>query len=463
MTPIESLCRQYTCLTNEDISIIEQTTASLQLLANLEDADAFIDCPCSDGDAIVVAEAKPHHVPSSYQKKVAGLIAKPEDEPAVARTMRLGVATKRMKALTQESSCVIQSVEPISNKDRVIGVLIIEKRVDDQSVVDRQHYYRQQSDAQPAHSFPYSLDGGNWLTECINEALMMVDKNGIVVFRNSLAQNLYLELGHVEDVLAQFYESVRLIDVPSLAPGEFSCADVSVGKNFLTVKHIQLDTEDLAFAVMIRDITGIKEQEKELILRSIAIKEMHHRVKNNLQTIASLLRLQIRRSGSGDARKALQEGMSRILSIAATHELLAQNGVDQVNIGEVIVNIKNNTVRYFSRSNLEANILIEGDDFEVDSDVATSIALVINELLQNSLRYAFNDGCDGNIRIIVEKGGLYSQIHVIDDGCGFDVNSVQENRLGLSIVRTLVKDKLRGDLNITSGKGGTAAKFSFKK
>lgn len=262
--------------------------------------------------------------------------------------------------------------------------------------------------------------------------------------------------------MAQSYESVRLTDVPGSASGGFSCTDVSVGKYFLVVKHIQLDTDDLAFAVMIRDITGIKEQEKELILRSIAIKEIHHRVKNNLQTIASLLWLQIRRSESDDARKALQEGMSRILAIAATHELLAQNGVDQVKICEVIVNIKNNTVRFFSQPNLDANVMIEGDDFEVDSDVATSIALVINELLQNSLRHAFSDRRGGSIRIIVEKGGLYSLIHVIDDGCGFDMNSVQENRLGLSIVRTLVKDKLKGDLNITSGKGGTAVKFSFK-
>lgn len=81
MDIIERLCKQFTDLTDEEIGIIKGMSAVLQPLANLEDADIFVDCPAADGDAIVVAEAKPQSVPSSYKKTVVGLLAKPETNP----------------------------------------------------------------------------------------------------------------------------------------------------------------------------------------------------------------------------------------------------------------------------------------------------------------------------------------------------------------------------------------------
>ena len=92
MNVIWSLCRKYTDLSDEEIRIIEHMSETLQPLANLEGADIFIDCPGRDGNAIVVAEAKPECVPSSYKNTVVGLLAKPENEPAVARTFRLGLS-----------------------------------------------------------------------------------------------------------------------------------------------------------------------------------------------------------------------------------------------------------------------------------------------------------------------------------------------------------------------------------
>ena len=465
MDIIQELCKKYTDLTDEEIATIQGMSAVLQPLANLEDADIFIDCPSWDGDAIVVAEAKPSYVPSSYKKTVVGLLARKENEPAVARTFRLGVATKQMKAVTQENGRTIQSVEPIRNAtgDRVIGVLIREQRVDDQRQISERPHLSEQSYERIANALAHMVGSNNWLTECIDEALLMVDKSGVVTFRNSLARDLYRKLGYIDDPLGQPYENVRLVDSwNDMDQSGFSVIETTVGRHSLSIKRIQLDSEDMAFAVVIQDLTWKKEQEKALILKSVAIKEMHHRVKNNLQTIASLLRLQVRRSDNEETRKVLGESMNRILSIATTHELLAQSGVDQVKIGEVILNIKNNTVRYFARPHFDVNITLEGDDFEVDSDIATSVALIINELLQNSLQYAFQDREKGLVRIVVTRGELYSRIEVIDDGSGYDVENVRTDRLGLSIVQTMVKDKLRGTLDVESGPGGTHVTFEFK-
>ena len=350
MDIIERLCKQFTDLTDEEIGIIKGMSAVLQPLANLEDADIFVDCPAADGDAIVVAEAKPQSVPSSYKKTVVGLLAKPENEPAVARTFKLGVATKQMKAVTQERTHVIQSVEPIKNGERVIGVLIREKRADEQRTVSERLHFSSQSYERMANAITHMFDENNWLPECIDEALIIVGHDGMVTFCNSLARELYTRLGFVDDILGQKYENIRLFDTDQAEDTEdgYTAVETLVGQYSLSIKRIQIGSADIDFAVVVRDMTDLREQEKQMLLKSVAIKEMHHRVKNNLQTIASLLRLQIRRTDSEETRQVLIESMNRILSIAATHELLAQSGVDQVKIGEVIANIKGNAVRYFA-------------------------------------------------------------------------------------------------------------------
>ena len=212
MDTIWELCRKHTDLSDEEIRVIEHTSAILQPLANLEDADIFIDCPRRDGDAIVVAEAKPEDVPSSYKNTVVGLLAKAENEPAVARTFRLGVGTKQMKATTQENGCTIQSVEPIRHGNRIIGVLIREKRVDEQHLVSERIHFSEKSYENIASVLTRMVSENNWLTECIDEALVMVDRSGVVTFCNSLARDLYQKLGYVEDLLGQTYENIRLID-----------------------------------------------------------------------------------------------------------------------------------------------------------------------------------------------------------------------------------------------------------
>ena len=459
---IWSLCKKYTDLTDEEIHVIEHMAEVLKPLANLEGGDIFIDCPGREGDAIVVAEAKPDCVPSSYKDTVVGLLAKAENEPAVARTLRLGVGTKQMKAVTQENGNTIQSVEPIRSGQRIIGVLILEKRVDEQRQVSERIHFSQRSFETIAQALSRMVPENNWLTKCIDEALLMVDRSGIVTFRNSLAQELYRRLGYIEDVLGQPYENIRLVAQDGGDEDGYSYVETTLGGQVINIKRIQLNTPEVAFAVIMQDVTWRREQEQALILKSMAIKEIHHRVKNNLQTIASLLRLQMRRTDSEETRQVLGESMNRILAIASTHELLAQSGVDEVMLGEVILNIKNNAMRYFSDPRCYVTITLEGDDFQVDSDLATSVAIVINELLQNSLKYAFRDRSSGQIRIVVEQGKLYSSIEVRDDGVGFDVANTQGNRLGLSIVQATVKDKLRGNLEIESGPGGTCARFDFR-
>ena len=454
---IYQLCRKYTDLSEEEIQVIEMMAGTLQPLANLEAADIFVDCPCRDKDAIVVAEAKPEEVPSAYKNSVVGMLAKEENEPAVERTFRLGVATKYMKARTQENNYTIQSVEPIKYNSRVIGVLIREKRIkEDGEIPEELESY--EAIKEPLN---HMINENEWLTESIDEGLLLVDYKGRVSFRNLCARELFQKLGYVSDILGQKYKNICLTEWSNTPEGADRIKEVRCGNYYLRVRQIPLMNPETKFAVIIRDITWNREQEKNLILKSVAVKELNHRVKNNLQTIASLLRLQARREEKEEIRQVLYESISRILSISATHQLLSQSGEACVSLMEVLENVRRNAVQPFLRSDLSLNLEIVGDDLVVDSEIATSVALAVNELLQNSMKYAFKGRKEGQVEIRIEKGKIYSRLTVKDDGIGFEPEMIQAGSLGLNIVKTMVQDKLHGKFTIRSGREGTEAEFDF--
>lgn len=454
---IYQLCRKYTDLSEEEIQVIEMMAGTLQPLANLEAADIFVDCPCKDKDAVVVAEAKPEEVPSAYKNSVVGMLAKEENEPAVARTFRLGVATKYMKARTQENNYTIQSVEPIKYNSRVIGVLIREKRIKEDGETSEEWGSYEAIETPLNHM----INENEWLTESIDEGLLLVDYKGRVSFRNLYARELFQNMGYVRDILGQKYKNICLTEWSDTPEGADRIKEVRCGNYYLRVRQIPLMNQNIRFAVIIRDITWNREQEKNLILKSVAVKELNHRVKNNLQTIASLLRLQARREEKEETRQVLYESISRILSISATHQLLSQSGEACVSLMEVLENVRRNAVQPFLRTDLSFNLEITGDNLVVDSEIATSVALAVNELLQNCMKYAFKGRKEGHVWIRIEKGKVYSRLTVKDDGIGFDPEKIRSGSLGLNIVKTMVQDKLHGKFTIRSGREGTEAEFDF--
>ena len=236
---------------------------------------------------------------------------------------------------------------------------------------------------------------------------------------------------------------------------------MKIGAYYYRIRQFNLKDKGV-FLIVIRDITELRINEQELILKSTAIQEIHHRIKNNLQTVHSLLRLQWRRAKSVETQTALSDAMNRILSIATTHESLLYSGVDEISLFTVIEEIKKNFTDLMNLEKQKIEIDVTGDDLRVSSDISSSIALVINELIQNSLKYAFENRKNGRITIAVSEGNMgYANITVTDNGTGYEVQ--QENKsLGLKIVENLVQNKLKGRLEIQSGNGGTQVTFDFK-
>lgn len=194
-----------------------------------------------------------------------------------------------------------------------------------------------------------------------------------------------------------------------------------------------------------------------------ALREVHHRVKNNLQLVASILSLQARRCGSEDVKNILLENVGRVLSIAAIHDILTNstNGFRQVDSLPLLERLQKNLQSLVPEGKRIA-ITVTGPSVPLPADVASSMALVVNELVTNALKHAFAQRSEGRIEIAFCAGSLYHTVTVTDDGSGFDPSDAGKGRLGLSIVEATVRDKLKGQLTIRSGAGGSRASFDFK-
>lgn len=466
---LRELCRLHTNLEEDDIRILENISNILPLIADLVRADVFIDCLTRDPNiAIVVAEAKPRNSQSMYKYSVIGQLALQKNEPAALRTLQIGVSTRDLKAITQENITVKQNVVPIKNKsNETIGALIMEQDATEVVNQNKQMQMLAETAEQLTETLFSLTDNEHALTYHLNDAIVMFNEEGRAIYANPVAEELYNKLGYKDRIVGMHFENL-VLDGSSIdkiiTENFFNIGEVNVGKLTFQVKYLvkrkkkKLD----GFIMLIRDITEVKEKEKELILKSVAIREIHHRVKNNLQTIASLLRLQSRRIQDENAKKSFNESINRILSISVTHEILAQNGVDEVDIKTIISKIAESTLNYSLSPNENIKVFINGDSFNIDSDKATSIALVVNEILQNSLEHAFEGKEDGKIEVTIKKGIMYSTISIVDNGKGFDINKVRNGSLGLSIVKSIVNDKLFGHFNIESNEFGTKILFDFK-
>lgn len=463
---LREICKKYTQLTGADIEILSQIEQTLPLIGELHSCDMFIDCPTLEKDtAIVVAEYRPPM--SMYENSVVGQFAYRKNEPAALRTLEIGIPSRELKALTQEKVMVKQNVTAIRNHSgNIIGVLIMErdftKHYNANSKVDMLVATTEQLTTELISSAEQ-----NSLAAYVNDAIVLFSKGGIAIYANPVAKSLYQSLGYKDDIIGMTFENLALGDntFESIRNSEYKeDQEVAISGYILNIQYSTMDHNDVkkGIVMLVKDITYLKTKEKEIILKSVAIREIHHRVKNNLQTVASLLRLQSRRIKNKKAKKMFGETINRILSIALTHEILAQSGVDEVDIKEIITRLVKNTISYGTTSELSLYKEIEGDSFTLSSDKATAVALVVNELLQNCIDHAFIGRGEGAIWVKIDRGSAYSVITIKDDGIGFDPSKIKQESLGITIVKSMVKDKLEGSLHIVPTPQGTVVTFDFK-
>jgi two-component sensor histidine kinase len=212
--------------------------------------------------------------------------------------------------------------------------------------------------------------------------------------------------------------------------------------------------------LLTRDVSELRRRDRLLVSKDATIREIHHRVKNNLQTISSLLRLQGRRFSSPEAKVAIEESVRRIRAIALVHETLSREAGDDVAFVEIVRPLARMVEEGMSSEDRPVSFTVEGDAGFLPAMVATPLSVVLNELLQNAIDHAFPPSIDlqaepGRVVVRLENDGQRLRATVVDDGVGlpegFSLDTT--SGLGLSIVRTLVTSELAGTISLERSTG----------
>jgi two-component sensor histidine kinase len=207
--------------------------------------------------------------------------------------------------------------------------------------------------------------------------------------------------------------------------------------------------------VLVRDVTDVRRRDRALMTKDATIREIHHRVKNNLQTVAALLRLQARRMTEPAARAALEESVRRVASIAVVHETLAGSREDVVEVDDVLDQVLP-MLGDVTSVGPAARITRNGKFGELPAAAATPLVMAVTELLHNAAEHAFPDGEPGTIVLDAARDGDDLVVRVRDDGRGLPpgFDPAASTGLGLQIVRTLVTSELHGTLEMGPPAGG---------
>ncbi|MCM3691949.1 sensor histidine kinase [Neobacillus niacini] len=462
---LEQLCNAYTDLTVSDIQVLKKVASTLQLYADLSGAYMFIDCKMSHNEhAIIVAEAFPKKIDSLYGNSVVGKIVFDTFEPGVFYSYRTGKKSVIRQAVTQEGKPVEQSVVPIKNDSQeVIGVLIQEKEIDYPDIY--QNEPQSLFFGQDAIDYVLGDQRGDMpiISDLLMEICLLTDQDNRLTYANPAGVKFITEMSHNEELLQK--NLVELL--PFIKPVFDQLDDVfvfelSLENKYLVVKKLRLRKKDKMSGtiLVIQDLTELRTKEKELMMKSVVIQEIHHRVKNNLQTVASLLRLQMRNGLPEGSKPYFHDTLNRIYSISSVYEIILANedADDDVDIVKLTGKICSSMVINDPHKKVELVIQSNGNCILTSSRKAVSIALIVNELVQNSLKHAFPFEASGEIIVDFQASKDSLALHISDNGVGM---KKPKSSLGLEIVDNLVVNDLNGEFHYLPEIIGTHAVITF--
>ncbi len=245
---------------------------------------------------------------------------------------------------------------------------------------------------------------------------------------------------------------------------------------YLSIKFPLYDTNGNAYAIcgISTDITERKKMEKQirssLREKEVLLKEIHHRVKNNMQIVSSLLKLQSRYIKDSEYKEIFKESESRIRSMALVHEkLYSSKDLSSVVFEDYIQNIAHSLFSSYGINNSRVKLIVRCCDTLIGLDTAVPCGMIINELLTNSLKYAFPENREGEIVISLqvyaeEDDTERIELTVSDNGIGFpdEFDCMQAETLGLQLVTAIAVDQLQGTIELNK-EGGAEFVISFNK
>jgi two-component system, sensor histidine kinase PdtaS len=476
---LNDLARSHTNLDVGDLEWLHSLVTDWQLLADLSFADLILWAPCrvSDKGWIALAQMRPTTGPTSFQDDVVGALAVPEDQRL------LDVASEERRIWRESDPDWTSGVPvrteaiPVTRNGRVIAVIERCTNLNSARTPSRLELtYLQGADdlarMVAEGTFPFiGADAMLVRSPRVGDGLLRLGKSGKVTYASPNALSAYRRLGLAADLIGAELGAVTaglcatdepldeslMVVAAGRAPRE---AEVDGNGSVVHLRSIPLivSGQRTGALILVRDVTELRRRERELLTKDATIREIHHRVKNNLQTVAALLRLQARRLHAPEAREALEEAVRRVGSIAVVHETLShapEEIVDFDDIADRVVKMAGEV----SATDTRVAPKVIGSFGMLSSSVATPLAMVLTELLQNALQHGLGRRKSPGpavLEVLATRDSKRLSVTVADNGAGLPVGFDPEvtTSLGLQIVRTLVVGELGGRLRIAPRVGG---------
>jgi len=476
MSTLGDLLAEHTMLPGNAVDHLHAVVGEWQLLADLSFADYLMWVSRDDGVLVCVAQCRPNTAPTVLQTDAVGSTVSPERLPLVAEVFAAGVAVPESVAGERHSWQLPGpniGASPVRYGGQVVAALT---RHQTELAAERMSGHLETAYRECATDLLHMISQGTFpdvgdvamsrSTPRAGDGFIRLDVDGVVAYASPNALSAYHRMGLTSELeghnlikitrplISDPFEAQEVAEhvLDLMAGGSSMRMEVDAGGATVLLRTLPLvvNGANAGAAILIRDVTEVKRRDRALISKDATIREIHHRVKNNLQTVAALLRLQARRTANAEGREALIESVRRVSSIALVHDALSMSVDEQVNLDEVIDRILPimNDVASVDR---KIRINRVGDLGVLDSDRATALIMVITELVQNAIEHAFEPtGQGGSVTIRAERSARWLDVVVHDDGRGLPEGfSVEKSdSLGLQIVRTLVSAELDGSLGM---------------
>jgi two-component sensor histidine kinase len=442
---------------------LDNLAGNLQLVADMGYGDVALTTPDRGGGLVVVADARPMTAVAAVAHSRIGTTLSRDDEPEVYRALADRGPVAGIRRRTTRGISYVTHAYPVGSSSAPYGVLVrdVTQQVAEAPGKMEVAFMAIADDLIALLAAGPLLTVGDGCpfvtTRRAGDGVMRLDEAGRVVYGSPNAVNILKSAG-LDGALAGAPASElpggTVGIAPALGVGGAHAAEVEVGGRVLSYRTIGLPT---GAVVLVEDFTEARRREQELKVKEATIREVHHRVKNNLQTIASLLRIQARRSGSAEASRALEEAVERVSSMAVVHEMLSASTDETVDFGEAARTVVDMVRQGIAGTASGVTVEVEGTTGHVPASSATSLALVTAVLVHNAIEHGIGPRGHGAVHVSMRR--LPEEIHLVvrDDGAGLPegFDPASDANLGLAIVRTIVQDDLRGTLAFGRGRGTT--------
>jgi two-component sensor histidine kinase len=478
-----------TTFTDAQVDHIARLVGEWQLLADLAFADLLLWVPVAVPSAEVgsepaylcVAQCRPTTGPTAYQHDQVGVLLRGARVAPLRTAFSEARIYREVDPDWEGDLPIRREAIPVRYGDNVVAVIGRDANLASVRTPSQLELVYLQSAADLAGmiadgTFPAPATGEDGTSPRAGDGLVRLEPDGTIIYASPNALSAFNRLGVKGNVLGEPIDALTstVADDPfdagdlagavadAIDGGHPASIEVEGGGAIILFRALPLRPrgETLGALLLMQDVTELRRRDRQILSKDATIREIHHRVKNNLQTVAALLRLQARRVSVPGARAALEESMRRVQSIALVHETLSVSIDESVDFDEIVDRLLG-MLSDVMGSATRVSVQRSGSFGEIPAEAATALVLVLTELVQNAIEHAFPADGDGTVSVTAARGRGQLTVQIVDDGVGLsdEFTTERSDRLGLQIVRTLVSAELNGSVEFGKDPdtGGTRA------